>query len=235
MAELSFDCGVQPFMFRFIFHAATGISALLLLGVLVVMAIAKAPPATKLPVHPVQKRFAMEARSDGLHASLSRPDQPRFFTLYLGGNMAGRNSSYYYKTTTQGTLILHDDGRAQTDKIDSGTYAGVRWQSGAASPGPRWEPPTKVKNRKDEFWPGLALIPWYSVTIPWRYPVILSSVLPALWILLKLRRVRRHAQGRCTQCGYDLRATPNRCPECGMTPDSPASAPLITPSTATSL
>jgi hypothetical protein len=44
---------------------------------------------------------------------------------------------------------------------------------------------------------------------------LIFAVLPAVRIIRGRRRRRRSKENRCLNCGYDLRATPDRCPECG--------------------
>jgi hypothetical protein len=45
-------------------------------------------------------------------------------------------------------------------------------------------------------------------------------ILPLLWIKKFVLSPNRSRPGRCRKCGYDLRATPDRCPECGTVPSA---------------
>ena len=65
-----------------------------------------------------------------------------------------------------------------------------------------WEIPGVVSSR-------------YVVYVPHWFVVLGLLILPVVATTQRLRRQRRVDAGHCTTCGYDLRATPKRCPECG--------------------
>jgi hypothetical protein len=54
-----------------------------------------------------------------------------------------------------------------------------------------------------------------AVTIPYWFLVTLFLLLPLAWLGGAARRRYRRRHQLCAACGYDLRSSPERCPECG--------------------
>jgi len=68
-----------------------------------------------------------------------------------------------------------------------------------------------------------------AVAVPDWMVAGLAAALPALWAIQTLQRRKRVRENHCLNCGYDLRATPDRCPECGSVPQPKKVPPKTLP------
>jgi hypothetical protein len=58
----------------------------------------------------------------------------------------------------------------------------------------------------------------WQVAAPIWAPLLCLMLFPYLFMARKWNLHKRRKSGQCLGCGYDLRATPDRCPECGAIP-----------------
>ena len=64
--------------------------------------------------------------------------------------------------------------------------------------------------------PPSAYVHTRAVRLPYWFVAGAAMLLPLAW-LRELRRARQRARaGLCPGCGYDMRITPDQCPECGL-------------------
>ena len=71
--------------------------------------------------------------------------------------------------------------------------------------------------------------------MPHAFAAMVFAIVPALWLGARLRHRTRRARlaaDLCARCGYDLRASSERCPQCGTVAKSPRNTPMQRTATA---
>ena len=77
------------------------------------------------------------------------------------------------------------------------------------------------------FWRSLAhfdhSLPYIGALLLWMF--VICNLVPSRLLMKGIRLRRRQYGSLCKNCGYDLRATPDRCPECGVVPTAKPARP----------
>ena len=135
--------------------------------------------------------------------------------------------------SVQGRLILHRNdgssgagGASQTEFVRRFGHEGTGWRC-------EWAPLPDggLIFRRDRWWnrvgfgyadmvtppagPGGVTTRSRQVVVPIAVPLLASAMPPVVWVCRRLVRRHRLRCGLCQNCGYDLRTSPRRCPECG--------------------
>ena len=154
-------------------------------------------------------------------------DEKRLFELLEKGTDEGPTDEVFCVHAVNGQWEFMLDW-------SSPTWSKKRQESGSSTNSPQWEFSRENSDADDQrlwiketnhIWERLGIRVdiarnnpnggGISIFFPPRFVALLLSVLPILWLRSYARRRYRNRPGRCAVCGYDLRASPDRCPECG--------------------
>jgi hypothetical protein len=148
--------------------------------------------------------YVLRASSNRLYYSYSRSGSIVFNGTW-SDDPAGPFTSREYKPTTPDRVQSAEDAAARMKRLHASLQAfrGLsrynEWRRGGLLYAEQHDGRSHRLLVRVPLWPLAAF----------------SAVLPAAWLIFYLRRRRSRRIGLCPVCSYDLRATPDRCPECG--------------------
>ena len=140
----------------------------------------------------------------------------RTTTLYSGFGlfMIQRESEAYANPLASAAMTQHARAIDCWDWRSGPAAFIVRGRFGARSDVDLWD--CKVAHYSGSTNSTGISVPYWALACATMLPVALC--VPA-WVRARVQQWagrRRHSRGLCPSCGYDLRATSNRCPECGV-------------------
>ena len=141
-----------------------------------------------------------------------RPDKERGFALVWSGK-GGASIVIGFFGMSYGRLIVGPEVWSWTSSDDRPILYGGGWTRA------RWGFGSEPLSHPARF--------GRAVTFPLWLSTALFAVLPSNRLARTIRRRRRVRAGHCRKCGYDLRATPDLCPECGHIPSGASLARAV--------
>ena len=112
----------------------------------------------------------------------------------------GRQTVPPDNTFEESSAWFHKSSNSPTDPWEGEERSAFnRWGFG-------WEPRTELQNYQAHNW---------SVVFPDWFVAAIAFAPAAYWLYRWRRHRARRQTGLCVGCGYDLRASTDRCPECG--------------------
>jgi hypothetical protein len=194
-----------------IFNSSAVVSALLWLLVFVLFVrgffaidylFVKSPPSWRSGLE--SRRWAIDIYSiESLDKVLSRH--------YSGPSVYSEQTTNTTFSTTRSALS-YERYPAANFRFCLPRFERIDYPSRNALPAPRPPFPKSPGSYVAIFVPGMR---GWQLTIPDWATLLAFTVLPAIWYWRY--RLNRFPPGFCSICGYDLRATTDRCPECGKT------------------